>query len=152
MKKIVILVGVIAMFILGACAPASPTPAPAPKIAVEGAWGRSSPMIAQAGAFYMTIRNTGTVADKLTSGKSSACGAVELHESYMMANGAMGMRMVTGGTIDIPASGQVELKVGGLHIMCIDKKTELNDGVKLPLTLVFEKSGQVNVQVEIRAQ
>ncbi len=146
-----VLMGVL---VLAACATATPTPtlAPAPKIAVEGMWGRPSPKIAQAGAFYMVIRNTGAAADKLTAARSSACTTVELHESYQMSNGTMGMRPVTGGTIEIPANGQVELKVGGLHIMCIDKKVEFNNGVKLPLTLVFAKSGEINVQVEIREQ
>ncbi|MBI5304907.1 MAG: copper chaperone PCu(A)C [Chloroflexi bacterium] len=148
MKRVMLVVSVVVLWLVGC---ASPTPA-APKIAVEGVWGRPSPATAQAGAFYMMIRNTGSVADKLTAAKSNACGTVELHESYMMANGAMGMRMVTGGTMDIPANGQVELKVGGLHIMCIEKKVELKSGVKLPLTLVFEKSGQINVDVEIREQ
>jgi len=148
MKRWFVLLSVVLLGLVGC---ASPTPA-ASKITVEGAWGRSSPMIAQAGAFYMTIRNTGSVADKLTSGKSGSCGTVELHESYMMPNGAMGMRMVTGGTIDVPANGQVELKVGGLHVMCIEKKAEFKAGAKLPLTLVFEKAGQINVDVEIKEQ
>ena len=148
MKPILVLLSVMLLGLVGC---ASPTPA-APKITIEGAWGRSSPMIAQAGAFYMVVRNTGPVADKLTAAKSGSCGTVELHESYMMPNGVMGMRMVTGGTIDVPANGQVELKVGGLHIMCIEKKVDLKAGVKIPLTLVFEKNGQMNVEVEIKEQ
>lgn len=148
MKRVFFLLNVVLLSLV-ACA--SPTPA-APKITVESAWGRPSPKIAQAGAFYMLIRNSGGVADKLTTAKSGSCGTVELHESYHMADGTMGMRMVTGGVIDIPANGQVELKVGGLHIMCIEKKVDLATGVKIPLTLVFEKAGQMNVEVTIREQ
>ena len=136
------------ILLMTACA--SPTLVPAPKISIESAWGRTSPMVAQAGAFYMVIRNTGNVADKLVSGQSTNCRTVELHESYQMPNGAMGMRPITGGSLEIPANGQVELKAGGYHIMCIDKKVDLNAGVKIPLTLTFEKSGQVNVTIEIR--
>lgn len=144
------MIPLLALFAILLSACASATPAPAPNIAVEGAWGRPSPKVAQAGAFYMTIRNTGAVADKLIAGKSSGCGTVELHESYPMPDGAMGMRMVSGGTIEIPAGGAVELKVGGLHIMCIQKKVELNAGVKVPLTLVFEKAGEMKIEVEVR--
>ena len=36
--------------------------------------------------------------------------------------GAMGMRPVPGGVIDIPAQSQVELKASGLHIMCLGKR------------------------------
>ena len=136
---------------LTSCANPTPTAVPAPKLSIENAWGRMSPTMAQAGVFYLTIRNTGSVADKLTAAKSSACGTAELHESYMLANGAMGMRMLMGG-IDVPANGTAELKAGGLHIMCVDKKVEFNAGVKIPLTLVFEKSGEMNLVVEIRDQ
>ena len=77
---------------------------------------------------------------------------LELHESYMLQDGAMGMRPVDGGRIEIPAGGQVELKVGGLHLMCMQLKQELQPGDKIDLILDFEKAGDVNVQVEIRDQ
>ncbi len=133
---------------LSACQPAQN----GPQITVEGAWGRSSPKIATAGAFYMVIRNDGTESDKLVSATSSACGMVELHESYMMDNGAMGMRPVEGGVIEIPAGGSVELKVGGLHVMCMEKTADFNPGDSYQLTLVFEKSGEMVIDVEIREQ
>ena len=124
----------------------------APEINIEGAWGRPSPKVATAGAFYMVIKNTGGAADKLLGGSSPACGVVELHESYKTAEGAMGMRPVQDGYIEIPAGGEAELKVGGLHIMCIDKLEDFEPGVRLPLTLEFEKAGQKTVEVEIREQ
>ena len=65
-----VLIGVVA---LAACAPA----ASGPKVAVEALWGRSSPKVATAGAFYLNIKNTGTVADALIGAKSTACGSVE---------------------------------------------------------------------------
>ena len=121
-----------------------------PEISIENAWGRPSPKVATAGAFYMLIKNGGGEADNLIAGESSACGVVELHESYMTDEGAMGMRPVEGGAIEIPAGGQAELKMGGLHIMCIDKLAEFEVGAVLPLTLTFEKSGQMMIDVEIR--
>ncbi len=121
-----------------------------PEIVIEEAWGRPSPKVATAGAFYMTIKNTGGEADRLLGAGSPACGAVELHESYMTEEGAMGMRPVQNGYIEIPAGGEVELKVGGLHIMCIDKLVEFETGTKMSVTLQFEGSGEMDVEVEIR--
>jgi periplasmic copper chaperone A len=46
--------------------------------------------------------------------------------------------------------GLVELKAGGLHIMCMDKKQDFASGIHFPLTLEFEKSGEITVQVNIR--
>ena len=143
-----VLIGLLVLvtIVMTACQPQTSEP----EIKIEGAWGRPSPKVATAGAFYMLIKNTGGATDHLLSGKSDACGVVELHESYMTDEGAMGMRPVPGGSIEIPPGSEVELKVGGLHIMCIDKLEDFEPGVVLPLTLSFEKSGQMTVDVEIR--
>ncbi len=122
-------------------------------ISIEGAWGRLSPKVATAGAFYMVIKNSDSEADKLTGASSEACNTVELHESYLTPEGAMGMRAVEGGYIEIPANGMTELKVGGLHIMCIDKKDEFFAvGSMIDVTLQFENAGEISAVVEIREQ
>jgi len=135
---------VILGFLLVSCSPQGPD------IRVEDAWGRPSPKIATAGAFYMIIKNRGGEADYLVGAESSACNVVELHESYKTEEGAMGMRPVEGGMIEIPAGGQAELKMGGLHIMCIDKLEEFDMGAVFPLTLDFEESGNLEINIEIK--
>ena len=145
--KIGLLVG--SLILMGLVLIGCSTPA-GPEISIEKAWGRPSPKVATAGAFYMLIVNNGSEADKLVAGESPACGVVELHESYKTEEGAMGMRPVEGGTIEVPADGQAELKMGGLHIMCIDKLDDFELGAILPLTLKFEKSGEMEIEVEIR--
>ena len=77
---------------------------------------------------------------------------MELHESYLLEDGEMGMRPVTGGSIEIPAGGMVELKVGGLHVMCLDKTAEFALGDTYALQLVFEKSGEMAVDVKIQEE
>jgi copper(I)-binding protein len=128
------------------------SPSSGPDISIENAWGRPSPKVATAGAFYMMIKNNGSEADKLVAAESPACAVVELHESYKTEEGAMGMRAVEGGTIEVPAKGQAELKMGGLHIMCIEKLEDFEVGAVLPLTLEFEKSGEITIKVDIREQ
>ena len=108
--------------------------------------------MAMAGVFYMTIHNNGSSSDKLTGVQSAACGSAELHESVMDANNVMGMQPVQGGFIEIPAGKSVELKAGGLHIMCIDKKQEFITGAKIPVVLKFEKFGDLAIEVDIREQ
>lgn len=132
--------------ILAACQ----SPPKGPAISIERAWGRPSPKVAAAGVFYMTIKNEGSEADHLVAGESSACGVVELHESYETEEGAMGMRPIEDGGIEVPAGGQAELKMGGLHLMCIDKLEDFETGAELPLTLTFEKSGEISFDIEIR--
>jgi len=120
------------------------------EIEIENIWGRSSPMVAQNGAFYMIVTNNTGEDDELLSGKTDACGTVELHEMYMKENDMMGMRQVPGGTIPVPAGETVELKVGGLHVMCIDKQAAFEVGDKIPITLEFANAGEINVTAEIR--
>ena len=124
-----------------------------PRVTVYEAWGPSMPQVAPMGAFYMIIRNTGNEGERLRGAHSPACNIIELHESYEKpgsAMGAMGMRPVPGGVIDIPAQSQVELKASGLHIMCLGKRLAFEKGAQFPLTLHFETSGEVTVPVKIR--
>lgn len=121
-----------------------------PQIRVENTWGRALPKVVPAGEFYMVIHNGGNQPDKLVGGRSPACGVTELFEGYQTPLGTMGMRPVSGGFIEVPPMGLVELKAGGLHIMCMDKKQDFTSGIHFPLTLAFEKSGEITVQVSIR--
>jgi hypothetical protein len=117
-------------------------------IQIENAWGRASPQSAENAAFYLTIQNTGSEADALIGAQSPACGMTELHETSMDAQSLMQMHPVE--RIEIPAGEQVELKVGGLHVMCMHKQADFASGAKISLTLLFEKAGEQTIEVEIR--
>lgn len=119
-----------------------------PDITVDGAWGRQSPSMATTGAFYMNIVNKGGT-DRLIGAATDACGAVELHESVMDDNGVMSMHPLENG-IEIPAGKTVELKPGGMHVMCINKKVDFISGSEITLSLEFEKSGIIILGVAIR--
>lgn len=134
---------VLAVCLLAACSPAA-----APVISVESATGKPSATMPTAGAMYMLIKNTGNAPDKLLSGTSPACGSIEVHEVVMKSDGTMGMNLLDK-PLEIPAGGQVELKAGGLHVMCIMKNEKFMPGEMIDLTLVFEKFGEVKVTVKL---
>jgi len=117
---------------------------------IENVWGRSSPMVAQNGAFYMTITNGSGEDEQLLSAETDACGTVELHEMYMKENDVMGMRQIPGGTISIPKGETVELKVGGMHVMCIDKQGAFEVGEIISVILNFSGAGAIEVMADIR--
>jgi hypothetical protein len=119
-------------------------------IEISEAWGRPSPSVATAGAFFMKIANNGTEDDALVGASSPACGTVELHESFMNDEGAMAMQPVAGGKIAVPAGGSAELNQGGLHVMCINKLEDFAEGAELELTLQFENAGNKALDVEIQ--
>jgi len=149
MKTIVLrglIISLMVFAMLAGCAPAT-----TPVINLENAWGKPSATMPTAGGIYMLIKNSGTAPEKLLSGTSPACGSIEVHEMAMKADGTMGMNLVDK-PLEIPAAGQVELKPGGLHIMCIMKNDKFVPDNKIDLILKFEKSGEKTVSVELRKE
>lgn len=121
-----------------------------PRLEVIDAWAHTA-VLADAGAStsaaYMTIRNTGKVDDRLISASSDFAEFVELHTTEER-NGVMMMAPVK--AVNVPARGQAELKPGGLHVMFIKIKHGLNVGDKIKLTLEFEKSGKMELEIVAR--
>jgi hypothetical protein len=71
---------------------------------------------------------------------------VEIH-AMSMDGDVMRMRQIDG--IDLPAGGMVELKPGGFHLMFMELKAPLQAGTRFPLTLRFEKAGELAVTVAV---
>ena len=117
-------------------------------LVLDHAWVRATPGGAKVGGGYLTIENKGTTPDKLISGSSPAAGKVEVHE-MAMNNGVMTMRPVKGG-LSIPPGQSVTLMPGGYHIMMMELKAPLKKGDKVPVTLTFEKAGEVKVTFDIQ--
>jgi periplasmic copper chaperone A len=144
-RSIALIFTLVMVTFLSACQQAS-----TPKIAVSSAWGRSSASMATTGAVYMVIENQGNQADRLVGATSAAAKTVEIHETSMN-NNVMSMHPLQNG-LEIPAGGKVELKSGGYHVMLVDLAKPLETGSKITLTLKFEKSGEIKVDAEVRAQ
>src|SRR3954464_2241863 len=116
------------------------------QITVHESWARATPPGAKIGAGYLTVRNAGA-ADKLVSASSAAAERVETHISIREGDISR-MREVKG--YEVPARGVLELKPGGAHLMLVNIKAPLKVGMTLPLTLRFEKAGEIKTQLEVR--
>jgi hypothetical protein len=101
------------------------------------------------GGVFLVITNTGTTPDRLIAVKSPAADKVEIHEMKMDGN-IMRMREVEKG-IEIPPGATVELKPGGFHVMFMGLKAPFAKDAKVPLTLVFEKAGSIDVDLMVQA-
>ncbi len=111
-------------------------------------WAKPSIGQAKAGAAFATILNNGAGDDRLLAAKSDVSELVELH-THSMDGGVMRMRPVE--AIVIPAGDAAELAPGGHHIMLLNLKGPLVDGESFPVTLVFEKAGEITIEVKIDA-
>ena len=114
---------------------------------VEDAWARPT-VAGQAGGGGF-LRITSATADRLDPASAPISKTVELH-TMQMDGDVMRMREIP--AIEIPAGQTVELKPGGLHVMFIGLTRKLDNGASFPLTLRFEKAGEVTADVKVRTQ
>jgi copper(I)-binding protein len=133
------------MRVLLFCLVLAATPAVA-QISIENAWARATPPGAKIAAGYMTIRNDASAPDRLIAATSPAAEKVETHVT-MKEGDVFRMRQVKG--YDVPARGSFELKPGGAHLMLVNIKAPLQEGAKVPLTLRFERAGEVKTELQV---
>ncbi|MBV1900442.1 MAG: copper chaperone PCu(A)C [Kordiimonadaceae bacterium] len=115
-------------------------------LVISQPWAAHTGKRTMSAAAYFTISNTGNTADTLTGVKSDSAEMSTLHRSYE-EDGIMRMDHIP--ALQIPAGGQVALSPGGYHIMLMQLAIPLKRGETFPLTLVFEKAGEVPVIVNI---
>lgn len=73
----------------------------------------------------------------------------QLHKSEVDASGMA--KMTEQEFIAIPANGTVVLEHGGLHVMFMGLTQSLAEGSMVPVTLVFEKAGEITVDFAVEA-
>ncbi|WP_425072222.1 copper chaperone PCu(A)C [Sagittula sp. S175] len=118
------------------------------EITIVDPYARSAGKMAKAGAAFFTIENSGDEADRLIDAKSDIAVKVELHTHKDMGDGVMKMVHVPEGFV-VPANGTHALARGGDHVMFMGLKGEMNQGDTVSVTLVFEKAGEMVVEVPV---
>ncbi|WP_027759948.1 copper chaperone PCu(A)C [Streptomyces sp. AA1529] len=114
-----------------------------PELKVSGAYVPQPPTEEMAGGF-LTIRNSGDSADKLTSVSSDVAGKVELHET-------VDQQMQRVKSLSVPAHGELELGRGGNHLMLMDLERKPTKGQTVTFVLHFQRSGAVTVKAPVEA-
>ena len=117
-------------------------------IVVRDVVARPSLAGAPNGIAFMTIENHGAAADKLIAASTPVAAKAQVHEMSMAGN-VMRMRPV--GPLSIPPGGSVTLDADNLHLMLTGLKRRLKAGDTFPITLRFEKAGEVNVTATVAA-
>jgi len=135
-----VLMLVIIMVISSACENSGP-------LAVQDAWSRPG-FRGDNSAIYLKVYNPGDQDDGLIGVMSDVAGATEIHLSKMDAAGTMTMERQD--LVKIPANDSVDLSPGGLHIMLVNLGKDLSVGDTFPVTLEFQRAGDVTVEVEVK--
>lgn len=110
------------------------------------AWARATPPSARVGAVYLSIDTTVAAPDRLVGLSSPAAAKVSVHETERVGD-VVRMRPVDGLTVsrDLP----VRMQPNGLHLMLEGLPQPLKRADRFPLTLQFERAGEILVEVVV---
>jgi copper(I)-binding protein len=138
----------LALFLLGGCLEKNSEGDIPSTMVVEQAYAFATMPGQATGAAFMVIKNTAAIDDNLVDAKSKLAEITEIHENSIDPDdNTMMMRKIA--NIMIPANGEAVLEPTGKHIMLLKLKEPLTLGATTPITLMFEKAGEIIVDVEI---
>ncbi|MFD0168081.1 copper chaperone PCu(A)C [Streptomyces decoyicus] len=115
----------------------------APKIEVTGAY-MPQPVTEQMAGVYLTVKNNGDTAEKLTEVTSNLSKAITIHKT-------VGNKMEQVESLPVPANGTLRLSRGGNHLMFMGLKNKPVKGDTFTVTLHFTAADPVRVQVPVKA-
>lgn len=113
-----------------------------PELKVTGAFIPEPAMDTMASGFF-TVTNKGG-ADKLTSVTSALAEKVTLHSTK-------GSAMKEQKSFAVPANGELDFARGGNHLMFEELEHKPKQGDKVAVTLHFEKSDPIEIEVPVKA-
>ena len=100
------------------------------------AWRTRAGQYGSAG--FITLNTTATA--QLVAASSPRVGRIEIHESFVDAQGRFGMRRL--GAVALQPARPLQMRHDGIHLMLIGLRTPLAVGDRLPLTLTIDSGGQ----------
>ena len=115
-------------------------------LTISKPWSRVTIGTERPAVFYVVIQNNGDTDDRLTGIETPIAAMPMLHQT-VVTDGVASMPHAE--VIDIPAGETVALAPGGYHGMLMDLTEALVDGQTFPVTLTFEKAGEVTVDTQI---
>ena len=105
-------------------------------------WAEATPAGARSAAVYLGIEQI-SEGDRLLSAQTSFAERVELRTASSAATPVV--------AIDLPAGPDIQLDAGSAHLQLVNLTAPLQSGRSYPMTLTFEKSGQVDVMISVGA-
>lgn len=116
---------------------------------IDHPWSREMPPVAPTAAVYFVLHNPGQQPDRLLGVATPVAARAELHE-HVHANGVMKMQQVQ--AVAIPAGGEVQFAPMAYHVMLFGLQRQAQAGERFPLTLRFEKAGEIQVEVAVQQE
>jgi copper(I)-binding protein len=115
---------------------------------VQEPYLRSSMPTSTTAAAFMELRNQTGKDDRLIAARSALSGRIELHRHSEDADGVMRMGQIEGG-VPLVDGATHEFARGGDHLMFMGLDAPLVQGQLVPVTLVFEQAGEVEIIIPV---
>ena len=115
-------------------------------LTVEHAWSKATIGAGRPGIFYVEIKNAGSTDDALVGIATPLAAKPMLHETVVQ-DGIASMPHAM--SVPVPAGQSVQLSPGGYHGMLMGLTNALKEGDSFPVTLIFEKAGEVTMNVDV---
>ena len=104
---------------------------------------------ANGAAYLATLVNNGDKPDRLVRANTPVAASVQIHTMAMDAQGVMRMREID--AIAVAPKETIRMRPGqGFHFMLMGLREPLKEGATFPMTLSFERAGQVDVKVVVQ--
>jgi copper(I)-binding protein len=114
-----------------------------PSLPVKSTWD-----IADVVPVSLSIQNHGVEADRLLNGTTPMARCVEIQRTRFVRGQPETMPLLGG--LVIPAGTTMTLEPGSSHLSLIGLQADLVQGEVFPLTLHFDRAGEVTVVVRVR--
>lgn len=137
-----VLIPTLALAAATLCAPAAGHEYYARSFKVIHPWSEPTPPGARSAEVYMKIEQIAE-GDRLLSAQTSLAERVELHAGPSTAAPLA--------AIDLPPGPDIDLDAGRGYLQLVNLTAPLQWGRSYPMTLVFEKSGPVDVMISVGA-
>ena len=114
---------------------------------VRHPWTRATPPGATVAAGYLEIRNSGQQPERVMAASTPVAERVEFHIQIQEGD-VLKMREVK--DFPVPARQRLTLRPGGSHFMLVGLKQPLVKGQRVPLTLRFQRGGELQIELEVQ--
>lgn len=139
----VLVLGALVVLVIGVW----PRPAAGPPRLTVIASGVTPARVGDVASVYLVIDDDGG-SDRLLSATSPDAATVTLHQTQSTSD--RGDLMVDLTSLQVPARGQLALVPGGDHLMLHHVYDALDPGDTVTVTVSFERSGAMTVQVPVK--
>lgn len=116
-------------------------------IEVRSPWVRCQPDMPSVAGGFVTLTNTGSQPDRLVGAASPGASKVEIHGIRVVGPGISMVPLKDG--LYLHYGTTVEFKPRGYHLMLL-LSAPLAVGARLPVELVFERAGKVEISCEVK--